>query len=112
VNAEQALEKGNARADPPEFREGCCRWDGTSEWMPIDLAGVMAMACKQRKPDATREAPAVILAVQDQLATRESQAEPFWGGGEARIVPMKPGNYGGGKGPCFSHRGSMQLRKF
>jgi hypothetical protein len=26
----------------------------------IGLAGVMAMACKQRRPDATREAPAVI----------------------------------------------------
>ena len=27
----------------------------------IGLAGVMAMACRQRRPDATREAPAVIL---------------------------------------------------
>jgi hypothetical protein len=33
------------------------------------------MACKQREPDATREAPAVI-AVGDQPAPRESQAGP------------------------------------
>jgi hypothetical protein len=26
----------------------------------MEPAGVMAMACKQRRPDATREAPAVI----------------------------------------------------
>jgi hypothetical protein len=112
VNAEQASKRVTQEPTRLYFGEGRSRWDGTSEWISIDLAGVMAMACKQRRPDATREAPAVILAVQDQLATRESQAEPFWGGGEARIVPMKPGNYGGGKGPCFSHRGSMQLRKF
>jgi hypothetical protein len=27
----------------------------------IGPAGVMAMACRQRRPDATREAPAVII---------------------------------------------------
>ena len=40
----------------------------------------------------------MILAVQDQLATRESQAGPF-GVAERFVVPMKPGNGGGGKGP-------------
>jgi hypothetical protein len=34
----------------------------------------------------------------DQLATRERQAGPF-GMAERRVVPMKPGNAGGGKGP-------------
>jgi hypothetical protein len=29
----------------------------------IEPAGVMAMACAQRRPDATREAPAVILLI-------------------------------------------------
>jgi hypothetical protein len=33
-------------------------------------AGVMAMACRQRRPDATREAPAVIPN-KDQLTARE-----------------------------------------
>ena len=34
----------------------------------------------------------------DQLATRESQAGPFGVAGRF-VVPMKPGNAGGGKGP-------------
>jgi len=43
-----------------------------------------------------REAPAVMHP--DQLATRESQAGPY-GVAERLVVPMKPGNSGGGKGP-------------
>src|SRR5437660_3409229 len=57
----------------------------------------MAMACTHRRPAATREAPAVI-AVKDQLTTRERQARPC-GVAERFVVPMKPGNSGGGKGP-------------
>jgi hypothetical protein len=34
----------------------------------------------------------------DQLAARERQAGPF-GVAERLVVPMKPGNAGGGKGP-------------
>ena len=34
----------------------------------------------------------------NQLATRERQAGPF-GMAERLVVPMKPGNSGGGKGP-------------
>ena len=63
----------------------------------IGPAGVMAMACTHRRPDATREAPAVIV-VKDQLATRERQAGPC-GVAERSVVPMKPGNSGGGKRP-------------
>ena len=63
----------------------------------IEPAGVMAMACTRRRPDATREAPTVI-AVRDQLASRESPAGPF-GVAERSVLPRKPGNSGGGKGP-------------
>ena len=63
----------------------------------IGPAGVMAMACRQRRPDATREAPAVIIN-NDQLAARERQAGPG-GVAERLAVPVKPGNSGGGKGP-------------
>jgi hypothetical protein len=49
----------------------------------IEPAGVMATASRHRRPGATREAPAVI-AVGDQLATRESRAG--WGNGEARSI--------------------------
>ena len=71
------------------------RYERTGSVRP---AGVMATACKRRGPDATREAPAVILDVQDQPATRESQVGLF-GVAERLVVPVKPGNYGGGKGP-------------
>jgi len=64
----------------------------------IGPAGVMAMACRQRRPDATRETPAVIVINKDQLATRERWAGPY-GVAERLAVPMKPSNVGGGKGP-------------
>ena len=61
-------------------------------------AGIMAMACRQRRPDATRETPAVIVMNKDQRAARERWAGPC--GVAARFVaPTKPGNSGGGKGP-------------
>ena len=63
----------------------------------IEPAGVMAMACTHRRPDATREAPAVIaVSINWQLAER--QAGPC-GVAERFVVPMKPGNSGRGKGP-------------
>jgi hypothetical protein len=58
----------------------------------------MTTACTHRKADATRETPAVVLEVQDQPATRESQAGPY-GMAEGPVLPRKPGNAGGGKGP-------------
>ena len=64
----------------------------------IGPAGVMAMVCRQRRPDATRETPAVIVINKDQLAARERQAGPS-GVAERFAVPMKPDNSGGGKGP-------------
>ena len=63
----------------------------------LSPAGVLATACRQRGPDATREAPAVI-ARKDQPAARERQAGPS-GVSERPIVPRKPGNAGGGKEP-------------
>ena len=63
----------------------------------IGPAGVMAMACRHRRPDATREAPSGDRS-RDQLATRERQAGPC-GVAERFAVPVKPGNSGGGKGP-------------
>jgi hypothetical protein len=48
----------------------------------IGPAGVMAMACTPRRPDATREAPAVI-AVGINGNSRET-GRAVWGGGEVR----------------------------
>jgi hypothetical protein len=63
----------------------------------MEPAGVMAMACTQRRPDATRETPNGDRS-RDQLATRERQAG-LYGVAERSVVPRKPGNSGGGKGP-------------
>ena len=41
-----------------------------------------------------------MVALSDQLATREGQAGPGWKS-ERFVVPLKPGNAGGGKGPRF-----------
>jgi hypothetical protein len=57
----------------------------------------VATACRHRGSGATREAP-VVIAVRDQLATRESQAGPI-GVAERSVLPTKPGNSGRGKGP-------------
>ena len=45
----------------PGFGEGRSEWNGTSEQNnSIRPAGVLATACRQRGPYATREVPAVI----------------------------------------------------
>jgi hypothetical protein len=59
----------------------------------ISPAGIMATACKQRRPDATLEAPAVSVINKDQLAPRERRAGPC-GVAERFAVPGKPGNTG------------------
>src|ERR1700692_625834 len=63
----------------------------------IGPAGVMAMACRHRRPDATRETSSGDR-TRDQLATRERWAGPREVA-ERFAVPMKPGNSGGGKKP-------------
>ena len=50
---------------------------------PCGTTGVVAMACCERKPVQTREAPAV-QARDLQPDTREGAAGPVWGGGEVR----------------------------
>ena len=97
MNAEQASEIATQEPTRRHFGEGRCRWESVSDSYSIGPAGVVATACKQREPDATREAPAVI-AVEDQPAPRESQAGPL-GVAERLVVLMKPGNAGRGKGP-------------
>ena len=50
----------------------------------IGPAGTMAMACRQRRPDATRETPAVIAGGSTDNSRETGRA--VWGGGEARSV--------------------------
>jgi hypothetical protein len=63
----------------------------------IGPAGVLAMACRHRSSDATRETPTVI-ATRDQLTPCERQVRPD-GVAERPVVLRNPGNAGGGKGP-------------
>ena len=59
----------------------------------------MASACVEEETDGTREAPAV-RGRGSQPELREEQAGP--GGVADRLVlPLIPGNSGGGKGPDF-----------
>jgi len=58
----------------------------------------MTTTCMHKKAHGTRETPAVDRELENQPATRESQAGLF-GAAEGFIVPMKPGNAGGGKEP-------------
>ena len=53
-----------------------------------------------REIDATREAPSGGWSVTSQPDAREGQAGPC-GVAEGSVVPRKPGNAGGGKGPWF-----------
>ena len=63
----------------------------------MEPAGLMAMACTHWRPDATREAPAVIaVGINWQLA--RDGAGPC-GVAERSVVAMKLGNSGGGEGP-------------
>ena len=70
------------------------RYERTDSIRPV---GVVATACRQKgnrrntgNPNGDRK--------QDQLATRERQAGPY-GVAERPVLPLKPGNAGGGKGP-------------
>jgi hypothetical protein len=63
----------------------------------IEPAGVMAMACTHRRPDATREAPTVIIIRINWQLARDRPGR--LGVAERLVVPRKPGNSGGGKGP-------------
>jgi hypothetical protein len=44
----------------------------------IELAGVMATACTHRRPDATREAPAVIIIRINRQLARDRPGRMGW----------------------------------
>src|ERR1019366_2239611 len=68
----------------------------------------MTTARHKRKPGQHGRPPSVIDA--DQHAAREGQAWPR-GESERSIVPLKPGNAGGGKGPWFKRSVESSERK-
>jgi hypothetical protein len=59
----------------------------------IGPAGVMAMACRQRRPDATREAPAVIVVGINWQLARDRPGRVGWRRGlyyrGSRVMPVE-----------------------
>ena len=111
MNVEQAPKTQFAGADPPAVKGKAaaiaCR--GNDPPVPVDgPAGVMTTARRKRKPAQHGRPPLMIDA--DQHATREGCA---WSAGESErlIVPSKPGNAGGGKGPWFKRSVESRDRK-
>jgi len=98
VNTEQAPKRVMRKPTRLRFGEGRRRW-GSERHPPSGSAGVMAMACMQGK-QAQHGKPRTVGPRESQPATREGQAGPD-GVAERPVVPMKPGNAGGGKGPWF-----------
>src|ERR1700675_4983638 len=98
-----------AVADPPRERGtpgfwmalGTCAetWRRTSNTSAVSAAGVIDASTLAQDFYATRETPAV-RARDPQRTTREGQVGPF-GVAERLVVPLKPGNSGGGEGPPF-----------
>ena len=100
VNAEQASKR--LMREPTRQRSGKAAVVGTGERHDPtrrSRRGSGDGMSAQRRSDATREAPAV-AARDRQPDAREGQAGPR-GVAERLVVPTKPGNAGGGKGPQF-----------
>ena len=100
MNAEQASKDLFARADPAVFRGRPSSCGEEARSAPTDLAGVVASACMYTKIDRNTGNPDGGGGVIHQPAPREGQAGPF-GVAERPVLPVKPGNAGGGKGPWF-----------
>jgi hypothetical protein len=106
VNAIEASKTEMREPTPLAWEEGCHPPDQSgrtpcavlSARRPEDPAGVEATAGSYTGRQATRETPTV--AARRQPEVREGQIGPC-GVAERSVVPWKPGNAGGGKGPQF-----------
>ena len=100
------LEKHDAEAAPPLFREGCQR-PGTLVGLatndrPVASAGVLAAACVQDERRSSTGRP-----VGGAHAPTGNSRGPAWAGRAAEWtgVPRKRSNARGGKGPQFERDG-------
>ena len=100
MNVEQAPKTLVAEADPPPERgRPLSRDQKNGPTVRLDSAGVMTMA--RGKGRTTQHGrTAVVVGLDDQPETREGPTGP-WRMAERFVVPPKPGNAGGGKGPHF-----------
>jgi hypothetical protein len=100
VNVEQAPKTLVAEADPPPERgRPLSRDQKNGHPVRLDSAGVMTMARGRGKPTQHGK-PVGVVGLDDQPETREGRTGPRRMA-ERFVVPGKPGNAGGGKGPHF-----------
>src|SRR3984893_2966307 len=94
-----SLEKDDAQADPTAISGKADTAGGSEQSKALSrCAGVLATACAQGK--RTQHGKPQGVGSDDQLDAREGQVgRP--GVAERFVVPLKPGNAGGGKGPQF-----------
>src|SRR5271166_1874700 len=98
VNAEQASKRSMCRPTRQPFRGRLIRLGERATSTPRRCTGVVAAACTQGKRTQHGKPQGVVR--DDQPDAREGQAgRP--GVAERFVVPLKPGNAGGGKGPQF-----------
>ena len=83
----------------PNCGEGCHRVGKRAMSAPHDSAGVLARACMHRGERGNTGSPMGWLgSVPGQPVTRERRTG-LDGVAERAVVPLRPGNVGGGKGP-------------
>ena len=99
VNAEQASKRTMRRPTRLPYRGRLIRLGEVSKSNTLSrCAGVLATACTQGKRTKHGKPQGVVS--DDQPEAREGQAGRL-GVAERFVVPLKPGNSGGGKGPQF-----------
>jgi hypothetical protein len=64
--------------------EGCSRWDGTSEWVPLILPGYWRWHVRIGDRTQHGKRHSVILAVWGSTGNSREPGRAIWGGGEAR----------------------------
>ena len=96
------FERGDAEADPPATRGKRVSGGKRATRAPADSAGVMAAARREEGGGARHGKPRRWHGTCPP-AVCEGQAGPY-GVAERPVVLMKPGNAGGGKGPCRKYR--------
>jgi hypothetical protein len=96
VNAEQASKRTTQELTRRKYGEGRSRWESTSERSQRSCRGI-GDGMQTQGTRRNTGSPSGDRGL-GQPAARESQAGPF-GVAERLVVPMKPGNAGGGKGP-------------
>ena len=96
MNAEQASKRSLRRPTGRPFLGRLIRLGKRAKSIPNRCAGVVATACTQGK--RTQHGKPLGVVSDDQPDAREGQAGRF-GVAERLVVPRKPGNAGGGKGP-------------